>query len=105
MSSIGSASAMIGGASVGSALAGGTASISVTGIGSGSITGRTTLTMGTAVVGATRRSGIGAFSGWKPVAITVIFTASASDSFTITPKLICTSSHSAASRMIEQASL
>ena len=46
-----------------------------------------------------------ACSGWKPVAITVIFTASPIDSFRMTPKLICTSSHSAASRMIEQASL
>ena len=48
---------------------------------------------------------VGAFSGWKPVAITVIFTASAIDSFMMTPKLICTSSQLAASRMIEQASL
>ena len=39
--------------------------------------------------------GAGAFSGWNPVAITVTFTASASDSLRITPKLICTSSQSA----------
>ena len=43
-------------------------------------------------------------SGWNPVAITVTFTASAMDSFRITPKLICTSSHAAASRMSEHAS-
>ena len=39
----------------------------------------------------------------NPVAITVIFTASARLSLRITPKLICASSHSAASRMIEHA--
>ena len=45
-----------------------------------------------------------AYSRSKPVAITVIFTSSPMASFSTTPKLICTSSFSAASRISVQAS-
>ncbi len=90
------------GAGSGSGVWAGAAAISCSRTGSGS--GKRCCTRITGVTDP-RRSGSGALSGWKPVAITVIFTASASDSLRITPKLICTSSHSAASRMMEQASL
>ena len=42
---------------------------------------------------------------WNPVAITVIFTSSSSASSRTMPKLICTSSYSAAARMSAHASL
>ena len=50
--------------------------------------GAISITGGRVSTGACRLVGIGAFSGWNPVAITVIFTESPSDSFKITPKLI-----------------
>jgi N-acyl-D-amino-acid deacylase len=56
------------------------------------------------VNGVARRASCGRLSRWNPVAITVIFTVSFSDSFSTTPKLICASSLAVAPRISEQAS-
>ena len=71
----------------------GSAAISGSGSGSASSTGTGAAATATAwgcfdAVAGGRRSATGAFSGWNPVAITVIFTESPSASLRMTPKLI-----------------